>query len=199
MKKPTDNLRMTERGETVDINECKIDANKPLYLITWSPNPSELPHADFNLQHLYSVDMLAGFLKGCKCGLFCVESTQMGNPHYHGWYQVSKNPAKEASRIVSVKVLQRLGMLKITESKGHYRINSYTAHGNCLHYYKKDLHGSMLFVDINPITSESKCHIDWDMNSFFFYVEGKKTVYNVKDKITQKEFYHQFYKDSEPL
>lgn len=200
MKKPTDyDDAMVAKSTIIELEESTITEDSDLYLLTWSPDPKELPHADFNIQHQFSVDILADYLRSCCNGLICVESTQLGNPHYHGWYQVSANPDKEKMRIVYAKVLQRLGLLKITKSKGCYRINSYTKHGNCLHYYKKDLLESMLFVENNPITAYSKCDIDWELNNFFFYAEGKKSVYNVKDKITNKEFYKQFYKDSEPL
>lgn len=193
-------IAMVAKGMVIEHTESLIDQGETLYLVTWSPDPSELPDADFETQHLFNVNLLADYLKACSCGLFCVETTQLGNPHYHGWYQLSASPEKEAFRIVLVKTLQRFGLLKITKSKGHYRINSYTSHGNCLAYYKKDLVGSMLFVGANPITSDTKCDIDWKNNLLYFGDSKKRSsLVELQEKISLKNFYMEFYKDSRPL
>jgi len=112
--------------------EDRIDTDRTLYLITWNPDPKELPNADFETQHHYSVNLLSDYLKACECGLFCVETSQLGAPHYHGWYQVSQNPDCERNRIIYIKTMQRFGNLKITKSKGHYKIGSNSNHANCL-------------------------------------------------------------------
>lgn len=191
-----DNL-MVSKGVEVWCAEDNIDFTEALYLITWSPNPSELPNADFTTQHMYFVNILADYLKTCKNGLFCVETSQMGSPHYHGWYQVSPDPIREELRIVYTKTLVRFGMMRITKSRGKVRvINSYNPRSSFLSYYKKDLLDSMLWCKPNPITSTSKCDIDWSKNMLFFVKEGRGTVADLEEKISLKEFYLEFYKDS---
>lgn len=185
------------KATAVFSNELDIDDEEDLYLITWAPEPSELPNADFTTQHKYSINLLAAYLKNCKSGLFCVESTQLGNPHYHGWYQVSPDPIKEEYRLIYVKTLQRFGLLRITKSKGHYRVNNYNTRSNCLGYYKKDLLDSMLWVNPNPITADSICDIDWSKNMLFFTKQGRGSMADLEEKINLKEFYFQFYKDSD--
>lgn len=188
---------LIEKGTDIWMEEEDIDSSQPLYLITWSPNPSELPNADFTTQHLYFVNLLSGYLKTCYTGLFCVETTQMGNPHYHGWYQVSPDPNYEKARIVYTKTLIRFGNMKITKSKGIYRINSYSTRSNCLGYYKKDLLDPMLWCNPNPITAHSQCNIDWAKNMLYFVREGKSKIADLEEKINLKEFYLQFYENSD--
>ena len=55
----------------------KIDDSKPLYLITWSPDPSMMPNCDFEMQHEYNINIIADFCKGCDVALWCVEASQM--------------------------------------------------------------------------------------------------------------------------
>lgn len=198
MRKDQDFL-VIEKSTEIWAAEEDIDFDEPLYLITWAPDPSELPNADFTTQHLYMVNLLSGYLKTCASGLFCVETTQRGNPHYHGWYQVSPDPVKEECRIIFIKTLERFGLLKITKSKGHYRINAYSTRSNCLGYYKKDLLDPMLWCNPNPVTSESKCDIDWNVNMLFFVKNGRGTVSDLEEKVSLKEFYLQFYKNSDPI
>lgn len=188
---------ITRKGELVEYIESEIDETQPVYLFTWSPNPQELPNADFKCQHDFALEFVADFLDGCETGLACVESSQLGNPHYHGWYQISDEPIKEMKRISYVKVLQKYGLLKITKCKGHYRINSYSAHGNALHYYKKDLFGSMEMVLTNPVFAGMKSEID--PNPWWFSIDGKKhSVIDLENKISNKKFYEDFYADSRP-
>lgn len=182
-------------GYKVYSAEFDINDQKQLYLITWSPDPSKLPNCDFENQHLFNVNILSNYLKTCSAGLFCVEATQMGNPHYHGWYQV--NEETELGRIALAKTLAAFGKLKITKSLGHYRINSYSKNGNCLYYYKKDLTTSMLNVKCNPIDKDTVDDTNWNTHIFFFDVPGKrKSVADLEAKIVQYKFYEEFYKKS---
>jgi len=185
------------QSKVIEEVESCIDESEELYLFTWSPNPQELPNADFRCQHDFAMEFIANYLEGCKVGLACVESTQLGNPHYHGWYQVSDNFLLEQKRISFVKVLQKYGILKITKCKGHYRINSYTTHGNALHYYKKDLFGAMAMQDANPILAGMRSNID--PNPWWFSVDGKKhSVIDLENKLSNKKFYEDFYSNSQP-
>lgn len=179
------------------VHENSIDPDETLYLFTWSPNPDEMPDADFNTQHRYNINLISHYLQTMEIGLACVESSQMGNPHYHGWYQLSTDPLKEKLRLALVKTLQRFGNLKITKSKGHYKIGSLVKQANCLYYYKKDMLQSMATVFCNPITAESMDDLDWNLHkSLFTPKKGRISVADIEDKISQVEFYKQFYQDS---
>lgn len=183
--------RCVPKAEMVKTTEGQINEDNPVYLITWNPDPKELPNSDFNLQHQFNVNILSDYLKSCDCGLFCVESTQLGNPHYHGWYQVSAT--LEPMRIVHVKVMQRLGMVKITRAIT-IRKNTWFERKNGLYYYKKDLLDSMLMTDYNPINEESSETYAW-ASSMFFTLDLKNS--SIQNKISDKQFYLQFYKDSD--
>lgn len=192
---------MYDKIERVLEYEQKIDLNKTLYLFTWAPAPDDLPDCDFDLQHQYNLGLVASFLNACEVGLACVESSQMGRPHYHGWYQLSDNPLKEKVRIAIVKTMQRFAPrgLKITQSHGHIKIGSWSKHANCLYYYKKDLLGMQLFTLPNPITPHSTCSIDWAEYPYrtFFNKGGRETVDEYESRISLREFYEDFYKKSD--
>lgn len=184
-----------EQSEIIERTEACIDPEKKLYLFTWSPDPSQLPNADFHCQHDFAMELVAKFLCGCNIGIACVESSQLGNPHYHGWYQVSEDSNKELMRICYSKVLTQYGILKITKSKGCFRLNSYTKAGNCLYYYKKDLFGSMAMVSCNPVVAGMISKID--PNPWWFDIPGKKyTVADLENKISNRKFYEEFYRNS---
>lgn len=190
---------MYDKVASVILNEEKIDPTKTLYLFTWSPDAKELPDCHFELQHEYNLNYVSEYLKVCECGLACVESTQLGVPHYHGWYQISDNPIKEKVRIIYMKSMLRFGNMKITKSKGHYKIASWSPAANCLHYYKKDLLQSQLFVTHNPIVPKEYPQHDWNAFNLrtFFTANGKReTVADIDDKISLREFYKDFYKNS---
>lgn len=192
-----DNPYAISQAYIIDEFESSIDQSKELYLFTWSPNPQEMPNADFHCQHDFALEFVGDFLSGCSIGIACVEATQLGNPHYHGWYQLSDDGNTALKRISYVKLLQKYGILKITKCKGHYRINSYSAHGNALHYYKKDLFGAMAMVYNNPVRPNMKSTID--PNPWWFSADGKKhSVIDLENKISNKKFYEDFYKDSRP-
>jgi len=88
--------------------ETNIDDSADIYLITWSPDPARLPDCDPDYQHRFNVNLLADYLKFCYCGIFCHEFSQLGNPHYHGWYQICTAPNRDRGRVVMIKVLQNL-------------------------------------------------------------------------------------------
>lgn len=185
------NLQLIAKGMVIEKEESRIDKGADLYLITWCPDPAELPNSDFNIQHLFNINLLADYLKTVKCGLFCVESTQLGNPHYHGWYQ--KEPCYELPRIAIMKTLQRFGRVKVTKAKS-VKPGLYSERSNGLHYYKKEVMDEMINVSENPITSRSKCDYPF-YSSYFFTMDSKKPT-NMEDKLSDRQFYLQFYTDS---
>lgn len=192
-----DDPQMVELSWLIYEAESKIDPNRPLYLMTYAPNPAELPDCDFGLQHSFVAPWLIDYLKGCYSGCFCVESTQLGSPHYHGWYQHADDPRLEELRIIYVKTLQRYGILKITRCKVAYKINSYSKKGNALHYYKKDLYNSTLYYKFNPITEDTVVDINWDSmlyNSFFTKRLNKDL--HIDQILSAYKFTVQFYTDS---
>lgn len=179
---------------TVFEYESLIDLGEQLYLFTWCPNPAELPEASFHIQHLWAYPLVSDFLRMCKCGLACVETTQLGRPHYHGWYQLTRESLYEKMRIAIAKTLQRLGLLKITPSKGHIKINSWVQHANCLYYYKKDLIETQLETQFNPITPVYQKPYDFAHLGSLWVRDGKRqTVADIEEKISLKEFYKDFY------
>lgn len=181
--------RMSQKAKKVYGAEHKIDYDKKVYLITWSPDPKENPEADFEMQHRYHVNTLADYLKYCSCGLFCVESTQLGNPHYHGWYQVSSE--FEMLRIVMIKVMQRFGKVKISPCH-HPTLDKWSEKMNGMFYYKADLMEEMFDIEINPINALSHDDTHWEACAFFTTDCDKAII----DKISTRQYYRSFYKDS---
>jgi len=190
-------------GETIAIKHMKvvdaeydINPDKTIYLITWSPDPEDIgfPDADFETQHRYHVNLLSDYLKACSIGLFCVESSQQGRPHYHGWYQLRSDT--EMLRINLIKVMQRFGLVKITKSKGHYKLGSYSNKANCLYYYKKDMIDSMIMIKQNPINKLDKDDTDWSSHMLIFTKTKRQTIADLEKAISLKEFYTQFYNNS---
>jgi len=176
--------------------ECEIDLDEPLYLFTWAPDPAELPNCSFELQHYWALTLVADFLRSVGNGCACVESTQLGNPHYHGWYQLSNDPIKERLRQCHVKTMARLSPkgFKVTKSKGHIKIHSWVAAANCLHYYKKDLIQSQLLTKHNPITAATDFKFDFQHLSFLWTRPGeRRTFTQLETAVTLKEFYKGFY------
>lgn len=171
--------------------EMKIFKAEKVYLMTWSPDPKELPNADFQMQHNYSLDILSQFLTTMRCGLLCVEATQLGNPHYHGWYQLGESKYTK-TRLAITKTLQRIGNLRITEARS-VKPGLWTERKNGLYYYKKDSLDDMILIKNNPITKDSKFEYNW-ISSVFFSLDLKNT--SITTKISDKQFYLQFYSDS---
>lgn len=187
---------ITPKAVTVFENELDINPDEALYLFTWSPNPEEIPDSDFNTQHAFCFPFISDLLSTMECGLACVEETQKGNPHYHGWYQQSRDPKLNVLKKVYVKVMQRFGNYKVTKSLGHYKINSYVKQANCLYYYKKDMLEASLYVPNNPIKKGMYPHIDWNSNYSLFTKKGRESVADIEDRINLRSFYKQFYENS---
>jgi len=193
-------VKLVSKATLIYSEERKLNEALDTYLITFSPHPSENPDCDFPTQAAFWTNLLADFLGCCKCGLFCVEVNQMGQPHYHGWYQV--DPFKELERIVYVKILQKYGThaLKITKALKVYPC-SYRMQCNALHYYKKDVFDGMLDVVNNPISADTKDDTDWNLySSYFFTLEldarGKERMRFLSEKISDRAYYRQFYTSS---
>jgi len=186
-------LTATER---IEFLETSIDPNEDLYLITWSPDPKQLPDCDLYVQHSLNVRLLANYLKCCSLGVFVLESTQLGNPHYHGWYQVDDD--REIGRIALVKVMKSFGpQLKITKSYGKYKFFNFNTRGNCLAYYKKDL-CKYFSVQPNPIFSDSTTTFNDDclqlINFLSPYSPTNKKL--IADRLSNERFYREFYSDT---
>jgi len=185
---------LEQKTETIEFVESQISPDDELYLITWSPDPKEMPNSDFYLQHNVNVELLSGYLKQCKCGLFCVESTQLGNPHYHGWYQV--NPATESFRIAYVKTMYRFGQLRIAKARS-WKIFNWAESKNALYYYKKDLLDSMITIDPNPISRDTVSTVNFEVLDLIGFFDNRhKIECRIIDKISDRRFYREFYQDS---
>lgn len=196
-KKVTNSLddeRILNIGELIEFFESSIDDSLQLYLIIWSPDPKEMPDADFYLQHNVNIDMLKAFLLNVHLGMFTVESSQLGRPHYHGWYQVDLD--LELGRIAAVKTMNRFGDVKIAKCRS-YKINNYSERKNGLYYYKKDVYGAMGLVDPNPIVASSSSTINFDnIDLVGFFSKDKGGMMTIKEKISDRQFYRDYYKDT---
>lgn len=189
----SDDEVILEKSEIIMIEESKIDLDKHTYLITWNPDPKQSPDANFQIQHRYHINTVAQYLSSCSCGIMCTEPSQLGNPHYHGWYQCSDDFNLEQLRIVTIKVMNYFGKVKIAKAVS-IRKNSYSNVKNCLWYYKKDQMTSMLGMPI--LTRDSKDDTDWQSitcNHFFTVKLGDK---HIEDKISARQQMIEFYKDS---
>lgn len=184
---------LIERSCIIYNEETLIDDSVSLYLITWSPDPKEMTDSDFYLQHNLNIELLSDYLKYCSAGCFCVESTQMGNPHYHGWYQVS--PSKELCRIATIKTMNRFGIVKIAEARS-YKINNYQERKNALYYYKKDMVDSMLGMTPNPITRDTVTTVHFENMDMVEFFRKTKGFSSMQDKISDRKFYRDFYGDT---
>lgn len=181
--------------ERIEYEESSIDPDAKIYLITWSPDPKEMPDTDFYLQHNLNVKLLSDYLKMCSHGVFCVETTQMGVPHYHGWYQI--NTEKEHYRIVMIKTMQRFGNVKITPVKKYYKVHDFDEHRNALYYYKKD------FIEFNmtpnPIFFDTDTTVNFDVMDItgFFDKRYKSGLFRpLREVISERQFYRDFYFDT---
>jgi len=191
--------QIAEKATVIYNHEYMIDDEAALYLITWSPIFDEQPDCHFEVQHEFNIKTLVSYLKGCSLGIFCVEANQQGFPHYHGWYQLSDDPVKEQLRICMMKVLLRTGKVKVTKSRGHYKIGCWHNHSNCLYYYKKDCIQSQLLIAKNPVTVDSVSSINWTDLSYarFFSRAGKRqSITDLENQQSLRDFYEEFYRDS---
>lgn len=190
-----EDTRLAEIAATIYEAEDDIDIDDKIYLMTWSPDPKELPDVDFINQHIYLVPYVREYLLCCEAGAACVESTQPGNPHYHFWYQTA-NDTREMARIRWIKVMQRIGNVKINTKVKHIKINRWYSKGNALHYYKQDSVGQQLMTPYNPITKYTlPPTIDYNDYTMFFAV-GKLTVRKIIEKVSQIKNLEEFYKKS---
>lgn len=188
------------KAQLIFDEEDKIDPDDKLYLITFNPNPdpSEMPDVDFETQHEATLELMTNFLYFCRCGLFCVETTQQGFPHYHGWYQ-SYDDERERGRIIAAKVMKRFGLVKITPSIGKYRPGKYSEHANCLYYYKADVFGQMRWIEQNPISKDTKSRVDINDINIFFHIKGRKSWNDLHEKMVQRDYYRKFYYDTKSI
>nr|QGF19361.1 hypothetical protein [Antarctic circular DNA molecule] len=175
--------------------ESKIDPDDDIYLMTWSPDPKKLPDCDFFSQHRWCVEYVRTYLSGCKSGCACVESTQRGNPHYHFWYQTHDNPLVERHRITWIKILQKIGNIKIADKTvQYYRINAWFKDKNALFYYKEDACAQQLFTPNTPVHKYSPLtEIDYEDYKFFFTFTGKKTAREFLERTSQVKDLSTFY------
>lgn len=194
LEQRTPTVEFTDPSDKVEYFENMIDDSYEVYLITWCPDPKEMPDSDIYLQHSVNVDMLAHYLTYCSAGLFCVESTQLGNPHYHGWYQVSSK--YELHRIACIKTMQRFGIVKIVEAK-HYKIFNWKEKGNALYYYKKDLREKFKDIHPNPIAYCDRTTVNFDtLDMVGFFSKDRKNMKSIRDVVSDRKFYREFYKDT---
>lgn len=187
------NMRLIYEAE-YDLLDYAITPDQ-ICLITFSPdpNPSQMIDAPFDIQHKTFVNLLADYLKYCRAGVFCLEPTQNGNPHYHGWY-VPYHNEMELGRVQMIKTIKRFGNVKIQHGVRFWRFNCYDEYRNALYYYKKDL---ALFYEVpfSVIVKDSYDNTDWTQQ--FFYttrLNGKKMDFQMaEEKISQINQLRDFY------
>lgn len=172
--------------------ESQIDSTQKLYGITWCPDPKQLPDSSFDIQHDFNVELLSNFLKGCLCGLFCVEATQNGVPHYHGWYQVTDDPILERYRLTEVKTLKRFGRWEPKEIK-HHKIGCFTSKGNGLWYYKKEYLFAQRNIMNNPIHSRSEPVNNWGLSGTVFFATDIGNRSHVYEIMRNRDYAFEFY------
>lgn len=174
--------------------EKQIDEHIPVYLMTWSPDPKKLPDCDFINQHIWAVEYVQTYLMFCAAGAACVESTQLGNPHYHFWYQLAEDN-REEGRIRWVKIMQKVGNVKVTKAL-HYKKNKWYSKGNALWYYKKESIDAQLRTPCNPVTAETALvKVDYTDYNWFFH-SGRSTAAKCFEKASEVKLLEEFYKKS---
>jgi len=188
-----DEIIFTRVFQFYDI-ERTINLEDPVWLITWCPDPKLLPSTDFYLQHNVNVKTLTTFLAGCTTGCFCVEATQLGNPHYHGWYQQSEDPFKENIRIASMKTMDHFGRLDLKVCR-YPKIDKWYSTRNGLYYYKKDAIDKQLLMNPNPIIVTTESTVNFDILPLVNFINGKK-VGTYADNLRDLKFRTEFYTDT---
>lgn len=182
---------IVEKALVIYNAEMSIDPESKVYLMTWSPDPKQSPDCALSLQHEFHVNALIDYLNFCKSGIFCLENSQLGEPHYHGWYQVDET--NEAGRVVMIKVLQKFGKVKIAKCL-EYKINNFKKHRNGLWYYKKDVFDAQLGIKLNPVTKNTpRADIDNSDFAYFMRIEGRKTSRVMQEKASAYKYYREFY------
>lgn len=190
-----ENDMIAMKAEAISQAENAIDIDDKLYLLTWSPDPKKLPDCDFLNQHIWCVPYVWDYLNYCKAGCACVESTQLGNPHYHMWYQ-TYDDNRELGRVAIIKVLSKIGNIKIESSVRYYKIDKWYSTKNALYYYKEDCINQQLFTPYNPITKDM-CLPEINYNDYnMFFHQGKQTVRQCIERASQVHTLREFYKKS---
>jgi len=186
------------KSEVIEYCESCIDPSRPVYLFTWSPDPRELPDADFETQHEWCLETVSKYLLFCLSGCACVEANAKSNPHYHGWYQLTDNPVLESKRIAMMKSMQHYAPSGFTVEKAvNYKINDYYEHRNSLYYYKKDMYTSMFLIQNNPVTRHSISNINWNEYLFFFKPrKGRISTFELEKKISNRAYFEKYYQNS---
>lgn len=190
--------KIAEKATDFWWHENMINMKHSVYLITWNPDPKHLPDADFETQNQFYLDWLSSYLKHCYAGLFTVEATQRGNPHYHGWYQTSYDFRDEMERLALIKCMQQRGRVDIAKIQKQHTVRpgQWYEKANALWYYKKDQLDKHLNMEI--ITSESESSINFSNLDYQFFlsnrsVKGSETIATMK---SDQQFYRDFYRDS---
>lgn len=202
-------ITQTERIESahfLDIMwaEEQIDQDQPLYLMTFNPVPDETPDCAFIDQHCWWVGLMAAYCKSCDAACFCVEATQRGYPHYHGWYQPSEDPKMEMMRICNIKIMLKFAPagVKIDLCQNMIQINNWSnSNSNALYYYKKNLPTTMFYMPLNPITNLTPLNpVSVDDYKFFFMNKGRNRVADIierKNKIhSARLFYEKSFREN---
>nr|QGF19357.1 hypothetical protein [Antarctic circular DNA molecule] len=168
-----------------------------VYLLTWSPDPKFLPDCDFQQQHLYAGPWAQFYMQTTKCGACCVEANQMGNPHYHMWYQPHTDFNKTKARITMIKVLKNRGIVKIDQAR-HVRPGCPDPTCNSLHYYKKELFDQNIWLDWPIITHLTRMPNPIHENfKYWFQLSTRKNFMQQVEVTSEYKRIHEFYKKSE--
>lgn len=178
--------------ERIEFLEYSIDDSQPLYLITWCPDEKKLPDADFYLQHNVNVKLLADYLSSCERGVWCVEATQKGVPHYHGWYQVSAE--RDKLRIAIMKTMLVFGLVDIKPMTRAYRPFSFTAKNNCLHYYKKGICDYLTSPQI--IFCDTVSTVNFDVMDIVEFFGKRREGLTVRGHVMETKDARDFYEDT---
>lgn len=193
-KTEKDDFAMVTASEQIEFQESCIIKDQKLNLITWTPDPKQMPDCSFIIQHQFCAQYVVSYLQGCSCGIICVEATEAGNPHYHGWYQTSDNFEQEQFRIRWMKVLRNAGNVKTTAAfdKKAILINTWYQKGNVLYYYKKELVGCGLHIPFNPITSTTIVP-EPDISGLWFNIPARKTAKQLLERKSTIQRMFEFY------
>jgi len=190
---------LAELMAKVSFSESKLDLEKDIYLFTWSIREDEFPDLPFNKQHRYYAGLVVNFLSYQQCGAACVEVNQRGLPHYHGWYQLSDDPINQQLATCVTKVMIRYAPagFKVTLSKGHVKIASWSHRSNCLWYYKKDAPTRMLRTPYSYLQQHTKVPdiSQYDQRYGWLKSGKRQSVADLEEQISLRDFYMNFYRD----
>ena len=94
--------------------------------------------------------------------------------------------------------MQRFGNVKIAKARS-YKPFSWYERSNALYYYKKELCTVMSGPDSlpNPIYADTVSTVNWDLLGLVGFFDPKNKVDStIRDKISDRKFYRDFYKDT---